>query len=49
MLLFTYNVKKIKRTAHINSDVDGTCKWALSVVCKFQSNDLFQMYQAHLE
>ena len=31
MVLFTRNVKKIKGAAHKNSDVDGTCKKALSL------------------
>ena len=29
MVLFTHNVKKIRGTAHKNSDIDGTYKRAL--------------------
>ena len=35
MVVFTYNVKKIKGAAHKNGEVDGMCKRAFNVCVKF--------------
>ena len=34
-MLFTYNVLKIKGSAHKNGDIDSTCKRSLSISDKF--------------
>ena len=43
MALFTHNVKRIKGAAHVDGDVDGTCKRDFITIIGFVIDSVFPL------